>query len=191
MIEDLIEGIACYCDNDYQVNALNNMYSTLYPNQRSFGFFGNLANAIKGKYNEAKKSYYDRHDKDKMIRNLKYERDQAIYDRKIDSDIHANVIKDANDTIGTLYHNDQSDLKGFNKVKNAAKRYKAEAEKNISDFGDGIKVLNGRYGPYITDGKKNAKIPKDVDPKKLSHDEAKKLIDEAPAAKKRFPRRSK
>jgi hypothetical protein len=130
MIEDLIEGIACYCDNDYQVNALNNMYSTLYPNQRSFGFFGNLANAIKGKYNEAKKSYYDRHDKDKMIRNLKYERDQAIYDRKIDSDIHANVIKDANDTIGTLYHNDQSDLKGFNKVKNAAKRYKAEAEKN-------------------------------------------------------------
>ncbi len=37
---------------------------------------------------------------------------------------------------------------------------KAEAEKNIADFGDGIKVLNGRFGPYITDGKKNAKIPK-------------------------------
>ena len=34
------------------------------------------------------------------------------------------------------------------------------------DFADdGIQVLNGRYGPYITDKKKNAKIPKDRDPK--------------------------
>jgi DNA topoisomerase-1 len=70
-------------------------------------------------------------------------------------------------------------------------KLKAEAEKNISDFGDGIKVLNGRYGPYITDGKKNAKIPKDTDPKSISHDEAKKLLDDAPAAKKRFARRKK
>ncbi len=45
-------------------------------------------------------------------------------------------------------------------------KLKAEAEKNIADFGDGIKVLNGRFGPYITDGSKNAKIPKDTDPKK-------------------------
>lgn len=70
-------------------------------------------------------------------------------------------------------------------------KLKAEAEKNISDFGDGIKVLNGRYGPYITDGKKNAKIPKDSDPKKITHEEAKKLLDEAPAAKGRFARRKK
>lgn len=70
-----------------------------------------------------------------------------------------------------------------------AEKLKAEAEKNIADFGDGIKVLNGRYGPYITDGKKNAKIPKDQDPKKISHEEAKKLLDEAPTAKKRFTRR--
>lgn len=70
-------------------------------------------------------------------------------------------------------------------------KLKSEAEKNISDFGDGIKVLNGRYGPYITDGKKNAKIPKDTEPKSITHDEAKKLLDEAPAAKKRFARRKK
>ena len=70
-----------------------------------------------------------------------------------------------------------------------ADKLKAEAEKNISDFGDGVKVLNGRFGPYVTDGKKNAKIPKDQDPKKITHEEAKKMIAEAPAAKKRFPRR--
>jgi DNA topoisomerase-1 len=70
-----------------------------------------------------------------------------------------------------------------------ADKLKTEAEKNIADFGDGIKVLNGRYGPYITDGKKNAKIPKDQDPKKISHEDAKKLLAEAPATKKRIPRR--
>jgi DNA topoisomerase-1 len=71
-------------------------------------------------------------------------------------------------------------------------KLKSEAEKNISDFGDGIKVLNGRYGPYITDGSKNAKIPKDVEPKAITHDEAKKLLADAPAAKKsRFTRKKK
>ena len=64
-------------------------------------------------------------------------------------------------------------------------KLKAEAEKNIADFGDGIKVLNGRFGPYITDGKKNAKIPKDTDPKTVTHEQAKKLLTAAPATKKR------
>ena len=72
-----------------------------------------------------------------------------------------------------------------------ADKLKTEAEKNIADFGDGVKVLNGRYGPYITDGKKNAKIPKETDPKKITHEEAKKMLDEAPAAKKRWPGRGK
>jgi len=58
-----------------------------------------------------------------------------------------------------------------------------EAAKNISDFGDGIKVLNGRYGPYITDGKKNAKIPKDQKPEEITHEQAKQMIADAPAAK--------
>jgi DNA topoisomerase-1 len=70
-------------------------------------------------------------------------------------------------------------------------KLKSEAEKNIADFGDGIKVLNGRYGPYITDGKKNAKIPKDTEPKSITHDQAKKLLNEAPVKKSRFTARKK
>lgn len=70
-----------------------------------------------------------------------------------------------------------------------AAKLKAEAEKNISDFGDGVKVLNGRYGPYITDGKKNAKIPKDTDPKTITHEQAIQMIADAPEPKGRFAKR--
>jgi DNA topoisomerase I len=76
----------------------------------------------------------------------------------------------------------------------ARELYKAklekEANKHIQTFPSGIQVLNGMYGPYITDGKKNAKIPKDLDPQKITEPEAKKLLDEAPArGKRRFARR--
>ena len=72
-------------------------------------------------------------------------------------------------------------------------KLKAEAEKNIADFGDGIKVLKGRYGPYITDGNKNAKIPKDTEPADITHEQAKELLAAAPAktAKRRVVRRKK
>ncbi len=60
----------------------------------------------------------------------------------------------------------------------------AEAAKNIADFGNGLKVLNGRFGPYVTDGTKNAKIPKDVDAKTVDAEQAKKLLAEAPARKR-------
>jgi DNA topoisomerase I len=56
-----------------------------------------------------------------------------------------------------------------------------DANRIILDFPDaGIQVLNGRYGPYITDRVKNAKIPKDRDPKTLTLDECKELIAAAP-----------
>jgi DNA topoisomerase I len=57
----------------------------------------------------------------------------------------------------------------------------ADANRLILDFPDaGIQVLNGRYGPYITDKKRNAKIPKDRDPKTLSLDECQTLLAAAP-----------
>jgi DNA topoisomerase I len=68
-----------------------------------------------------------------------------------------------------------------------AKREEA-ANRIINDFGvDGIQVLNGRFGPYITDGKKNAKIPKDTDPKDVTLKQAQELIAAAPV--KRAPKR--
>ena len=67
-----------------------------------------------------------------------------------------------------------------------AKR-KAEAEKVIKLFPENpdIQILNGRYGPYITSGKKNVKIPKDRDPKTLTLEECLDLIEKAPEKKKR------
>jgi DNA topoisomerase I len=64
-----------------------------------------------------------------------------------------------------------------------------EANKYVQKFDSGIQIVNGIYGPYITDGKKNAKISKDLDPTKLTEAECKKLLDEAPDRKRRFTRR--
>ena len=57
----------------------------------------------------------------------------------------------------------------------------ADANRLILDFPDaGIQVLNGRYGPYITDKQRNAKIPKDRDPKSLTLPECQALLAAAP-----------
>ena len=54
---------------------------------------------------------------------------------------------------------------------------KADSEKVIADFKkDKIQILNGRYGPYITDGKTNVKIPKDTDPKKIDVKTAQQML---------------
>jgi len=69
------------------------------------------------------------------------------------------------------------------------KKLKAEAEKNVADFGDGVKILRGRFGPYVTDGTKNVKIPKETKPESITHDKAKEILASAPATKKgRFNR---
>jgi DNA topoisomerase-1 len=66
----------------------------------------------------------------------------------------------------------------------------ADANKLILDFGvDNIKVLNGRYGPYITDGKRNARIPKGSDPKAVTLETSRELLAAAPPRGSRFGRR--
>ncbi len=73
-------------------------------------------------------------------------------------------------------------------------RAKAEADANrlILDFPeDGIQVLNGRYGPYITDKTRNARMPKDRDPKTLTLEECRALLAAAPLRPARFGKRGK
>ncbi len=65
----------------------------------------------------------------------------------------------------------------------------ADRERTILDFPDaGLQVLKGRYGPYVTDRKKNAKVPKDRDPASLTLEECQALIAAAPERKGRFGR---
>ena len=71
------------------------------------------------------------------------------------------------------------------------KKLEQEANKYIQQFDNGISVIKGPYGPYITDGKKNARIPKSVDPAKITAEEATEMLEKAPARKKRFAKKSK
>jgi DNA topoisomerase-1 len=60
-----------------------------------------------------------------------------------------------------------------------AEHQKKLDERVIANFQDeGIQVLNGRYGPYVTDGKINATIPKDKDPKSLKLKDCQKMLQE-------------
>jgi len=56
-----------------------------------------------------------------------------------------------------------------------AGKQKAEAERLIADFGQ-IKVQRGPYGPYVTDGKTNARIPKNQNPQKITEKKALYLL---------------
>ncbi|MFZ9037447.1 MAG: DNA topoisomerase I [Gammaproteobacteria bacterium] len=66
-----------------------------------------------------------------------------------------------------------------------AEKKEFDANREIKVFeGTDIKILRGRYGPYITDGNKNARIPKDVeDPASLDLETCQELIENAPLPK--------
>jgi DNA topoisomerase-1 len=72
-----------------------------------------------------------------------------------------------------------------------AKR-KADSEKLIKEFKENeeVKVLNGRFGPYIVALGKNVKIPKDKDPKSLTLEECLELAEAAPEKKGRFAKKA-
>jgi len=66
----------------------------------------------------------------------------------------------------------------------------ADANRLIRDFPEhGIQVLNGRYGPYVTNKQKNAKIPKDKTPSELTLEECQALLAAAPERRARGGRR--
>ncbi|MBK8182163.1 MAG: DNA topoisomerase I [Candidatus Competibacteraceae bacterium] len=65
-----------------------------------------------------------------------------------------------------------------------AAHQQAVANKILHAFpGSAIQILNGRFGPYITDGKKNARLPKGREPASLTLAECEKLLREAPDKK--------
>lgn len=76
----------------------------------------------------------------------------------------------------------------------AEKRLK-DSQKLIKEFAEDadLKVLNGRWGPYIALAKNNYKIPKDKDPQALTFADCQQIIKNAPAspAKKSFSRTKK
>ncbi len=64
-----------------------------------------------------------------------------------------------------------------------------DANREIKIFeSSGIKVLNGMYGPYITDGKKNVRVPKDIEPQSLDENTCIEMIKNAPKRRARRTR---
>jgi DNA topoisomerase-1 len=70
-----------------------------------------------------------------------------------------------------------------------------KASAPIAEFGEiegaagPVKVLAGRFGPYVTDGTTNATLPKGIDPAKFTAEEAKALLDRKREAGPAAPRK--
>jgi DNA topoisomerase I len=73
-----------------------------------------------------------------------------------------------------------------------AEKKEADAKRTIRDFEvDGIKILRGRWGPYVTDRDRNARIPKDEDAEQLTLERCRELLAAAPPKKGRRKKASK
>ena len=64
-----------------------------------------------------------------------------------------------------------------------AEKQQKDAEKLLRDFGNGLQVIKGRWGPFLKQGKINAKLPKDRDIDSLTLEECQALITAATPAK--------
>jgi DNA topoisomerase-1 len=69
---------------------------------------------------------------------------------------------------------------GGSRQRGASREPLAVLGKHPASGGD-IKVMAGRFGPYVTDGTTNATLPKGMEPSAVSLDEAVRLIDERAA----------
>jgi len=81
---------------------------------------------------------------------------------------------------------------GGGRQRGAAREPVAVLGKHPANGGE-IKVMAGRYGPYVTNGTTNATLPKGMEPSQVTLDEAVRLIDEraAKGPAKKFSRRKK
>ena len=64
--------------------------------------------------------------------------------------------------------------------------YQKKIDSMIADWGD-IQIINGAYGPYVKGPgrRNNAKIPKDVDPKTITREQAEEMLKNKPKATRR------
>jgi len=67
-----------------------------------------------------------------------------------------------------------------------AEHRELQRNRHIKQFeGSNVVILRGRYGPYITDGEKNARIPKDKEPEALSLEESLELLKQSPPKRRK------
>ncbi|MDO4612203.1 MAG: type I DNA topoisomerase [Candidatus Saccharibacteria bacterium] len=68
--------------------------------------------------------------------------------------------------------------------------YQAKVNSILADFGE-IMIINGAYGPYVKGpGRRNhVKVPKDLDPKSISLEQAKEMLENKPKTRRRAPRK--
>ncbi len=74
-------------------------------------------------------------------------------------------------------------------ARQAAKRVIRKID--VPDGGTALQVLEGRFGPYVTDGEVNASIPKGADPATISLEDAQALLEARRGAPPREPRRGR
>ncbi len=74
-------------------------------------------------------------------------------------------------------------------ARQAAKRVIRKIE--VPDGGTALQVLEGRFGPYVTDGNVNASIPRGGDPATITLEEAQALLEARRGAPPREPRRGR
>ena len=87
---------------------------------------------------------------------------------------------------------DPHDVSLDHALKLIAEKKDFDANRIIKSFdGTEIQILRGRYGPYITDGNKNARMPKDREPESLTQTECEELIAAAPERKRGKKKTSK
>ncbi len=73
------------------------------------------------------------------------------------------------------------------KAKSFRRRAASKVLKELGTTPDGknVRILDGRYGPYATDGETNASLPREADPEQVTLEAALNLIGERAAAPKR------